>query len=107
MALLMFFSKKIRENYKNEAIRLGFEYYQTDNIYQFLRYAKEAKPQVVMMDFEDDFNFDGLMMREVKKNLCDDDICPRIFLNREADFEGKMFFQNADFEKNDVQKYLN
>jgi len=107
MALVMLFSKKIRENFKNEAIRLGFEYYQTDNIYQFLRYAKEAKPDVVMMDFEDNFNFDGLLMSEVKNNLCNDDVCPRIFVNRTADFVGEIFFQNTDFEKNDVQKYLN
>lgn len=107
MALLMIFSNKNRENFKNEAIRLGFEYYQTDNIYQFLRYAKEAKPEVVMIDFEDGFNCDGLLMNELKNNLCENDVCPRIFLSRIEDFEGKVFFEKTDFDKADVQKYLN
>lgn len=107
MALLMIFSSQNNEKLKNEAVRLGFEWYQTDNIYRFLRYAKEAKPEVVMMDFEDDFNCDGLLMNELKKNLCENNVCPRIFLNRPTDFEGEAFFENADFEKDNVQKYLN
>lgn len=107
MALMMMFSNKNRETFKNEAIRHGFSYYQTDNIYLFLRYAKEAKPDVVMMDFEDDFNCDRGLMGELKKNLCESDVCPRIFLSRFANFEGKTFFEKTDFDKADVQKYLN
>lgn len=107
MALLMIYSKKNRESFKYEAIRRGFDWFQTDNIYLFLEYAKEAKPKVVMMDFEEDFNFDGGLMSALYNKLCDDDVCPRIFLNRTADFEGKVFFENTDFEKENVQKYLN
>jgi len=107
MALLMIYSKKNRENFKHEAIRCGFDWFQTDNIYLFLKYAKEAKPEVVMMDFEDDFNFDECMVNELYDKLCENNMCPRIVLNRFEDFEGKMFFESTDFEKVNVQKYLN
>ena len=107
MALMMIFSSKNRETYKNEAIRSGFDFYQTDNIYLFLKYAKEAKPEVVMMDFEDDFNCDDLLMTEIKKNLCENNVCPRIFFNRVVDLALENFFENTDFEKTNVQKYLN
>lgn len=107
MALLMLFSGKRHAKIKNEAIRRGFEYYQTDNIYLFLKYAGEAKPEVVMMDFEEDFNCDEGLMNELYSRLCDNHVCPRIFLNRSVDFDGEIFFQNADFEKENMQKYLN
>jgi len=106
MALLMIFSSQNNEKLKNEAVRLGFEWYQTDNIYRFLRYAKEAKPKVAFMQFDDDFNNDSSLLEEVKKALCAEGVCPRIFLNPPSDFDGDAFFENADFEKDNVQKYL-
>ena len=89
MAWMMIFSKKQKsEEYKQEAARLGLKYFQTDNIYQFLRYAKEVKPDVAMMEFEDDFYQDEKMMEGVKEALCEKDKCARLYINH-------------------VQKYLN
>ena len=106
MALLMIFSNQNNEKLKNEAVRLGFEWYQTDNIYRFLKYAKEAKPEVAYMHFDDDFNSDSSLMKEIKEALCVEDVCPRIFLNPPPDFDGDAFFEKADFEEGNVQKYL-
>ena len=104
MALMMVFSKKT----KNMCGELhGFDCYQTDNIYQFLKYANEAKPDVVMMHFEKNFNVNTDTLNEIKKALCSDDVCPRILLNLPTDFSEELFYENVDFEKDDIKKYLN
>ena len=101
MALMMIFSTDSEEKYKAEAMRLGFDYYQTDNIYQFLRYAKEAKPDVAVLNFKDDFNNDYQMMNEIYGSLCEKNICPKIYLNQPQDFSGNIFFENVDFKEDD------
>ena len=52
MALMMFYASKNDEEYKIFAKKLGYDYYFTDNVYQFLRYAKEIRPEIVLMNFE-------------------------------------------------------
>ena len=96
MALMMVFSNKTLEEYKVKAQRLGFEFYQTDNIYQFLEYAKEAHPDFVVMRFYDGFNSDCSFINEVRKALCKEDVCPRIIVHQPTDFSEKNFFENAD-----------
>ena len=59
-----------------------------------------------MMRFKDDFNINKIMMHEVKKALCENDVCPRILLNQPEGFEGEIFFENTDFEKSDSIKIL-
>lgn len=98
MALMMVFSSTPKERYRAEAYRLGFDFYQTDNIYQFLRYAKEAEPALVVMQFQDGFNNDDFMMYEIKKALCKNNVCPRILLNQPIDFSGEVFFENTNFD---------
>ena len=98
MALMMIFSNETQNKYQEKALRMGLDYYQTDNIYQFLRYAKEAKPDIVLMRFEKNFNSNSAIISEVKKALCENDICPQIYLNKPDDFEGEDFFENIDFE---------
>lgn len=106
MALIMVFSNKEQAMCRQITREAGFDCYQTDNIYQFLCYAKEAKPDVVMMHFSADFNTDSKMMEEIKKALCENNVCPRIFLNRPHDFDADIFFENTDFEKDDMPKLL-
>ena len=96
MALMMVFSKHRQEQIKEKAISLGFEYYQTDNIYRFMRYAGEARPDIVMMQFEDGFNTDADMMCELKRRLCRDNVCPHIYLNKPEGFIGEEFFYHTD-----------
>lgn len=104
--MMMIFSKKEEHVLKEEAERLGMGCFQTDNIYYFLRVAKEVKPEIVLMNFEKDFNNDPKIMTEIKGALCENGVCPKIYLNKPEDFEGEEFFENVDFEKEDVQKYL-
>ncbi|MBR2299071.1 MAG: hypothetical protein IJ870_00665 [Alphaproteobacteria bacterium] len=83
MAMMMVFSSKQQsEKYESEAVRLGLKCFQTDNIYQFLRYAKEVRPDVAMMEFEEGFNQDEKMMESVKEALCEKDKCARLYINR-------------------------
>lgn len=107
MALMMIFSNKHEQDCINWANRSGLKYYQTDNIYRFLQYAKEVKPDIVLMRFEENFNNDAYTMNEIKKTLCPNNICPRIYLNKPDHFEGDLFFVDIRFEKEDIQKYLN
>jgi len=106
MALMMIYSSKKEKQYIHLAEKSGFDCYQTDNIYQFLRYAKEAKPDVVMIRFSKKFNVSRELMEDVKKSVCGEDICPPIYLNMPEDFEGEKFFQSVNFEKEDIKKYL-
>ncbi len=99
MPLMMYFSNKEDACRKNEAIMAGFDYYHSDNIYRFLKIAKEVRPDVVMMHFADDFNTDSLMMKELKNALCEKDVCPKIYLNKPNDYEGEIFFEYFDFSK--------
>lgn len=104
MALMMVFSSDKEQKYRPQAMELGLDYYQTDNIYCFLRYAKEAKPDVVMMHFDADFNNSSEVMGQIKNNLCEQNVCPPIYLNKPEDFEGDEFFY--DTNKGDVSAFL-
>jgi len=106
MALMMIFSNKKEKQYRVLGENMGFDCFQTDNIYQFLKYAKEAKPDVVMMKFPKKFYVSQELMEELKRSLCKENICPPIYLNISNHFEGEIFFQNIEFVKEDVQKYL-
>ena len=107
MALMMIFSKRNEKQYVKMATKSGHDCYQTDNIYQFLRIAKEAKPDMVVMRFSKRFNMNRELMDEIRQSLCDENVCPPIYLNVPDDFDGEVFFKNMDFAKEDVQKYLN
>ncbi len=99
MALMMVFSSDKEQIHRRQAMRLGLDYYQTDNIYRFLCYAKEAKPDIVLMHFDDDFNSDNQMMQELKNTLCEQNTCPPIYLNKPSDFEGDTFFYDTNRNK--------
>ncbi len=98
---MMFFS--------NEGERAEFleDCYQTDNIYQFLKIAKEVRPEVVVMKFGESFNADEHVIKQIKEMLCEEDICPRIYMNVSEEICEEKFFENVDFEKEDIKKYLN
>ncbi len=87
--------------------KFGFDCYQTDNIYQFLLIAKEVRPDVVVMKFTDEFQTDEEILSKIKEALCKDEVCPKIYMNMPENFEGERFFENVDFEKEDIKKYLN
>ena len=104
MALMMVFSNRLQEKIKEKALSLGFDYYQTDNIYRFITYAAETRPDIVMMHFENDFNNNADMMLALKRHLCHNDICPQIFLNKPDDFTGEEFFRAINMD--DMQDVL-
>ncbi len=103
MTLMMLFSDNEQEKYKalyqSDATLLGFDYYQTDNIYQFLMYAREAKPEIVIMHFSPDFNNDTSLLEQIRENVCAQGTCPQIYLNKGKDFANPEFFCDVDFEK--------
>lgn len=101
MALMMIFSANTQNSCRYVSDHLGFSCYQTDNIYQFLKYAEITEPDIVLMHFEKNFNNDTFIMHEIKQSLCKSGICPAIYLNMPQDFEGEHFFENINFENQD------
>ncbi len=107
MALLMVFEDKAEStNDFNIFVRNGFRLYRCHNIYQFLRYAKEAKPDIVMMNFSQTFQNDAKTMEEIRNHLCEKATCPKIYLNAPKNFDGEKFFQNIDFNSEALERLL-
>ena len=99
--MIMFFSNE------GEKVEFSQDFYQTDNIYQFLKMAKEVRPQIVVMKFGENFNTDEQIVWKIKEILCEDGVCPRIYMNVSEEICEERFFENVYFEKEDIKKYLN
>lgn len=58
----------------------GFITFGSDNIYQFLRYAKEINPDLIIMNMPTDFNATEQTWQTIEKSLCKES-CPQIYIN--------------------------
>jgi len=107
MTMMMIFEDEPKDApYYEHFLNKGFNLYACSNIYQFLRYAKEVKPDVVLMNFSPAFENNSDVMREIKQALCDEDVCPRIYLNAPENFEGVAFFEDVDLKDGAAEKRL-
>ena len=107
MAMMMIFEDEPQGQYDYEKfLEKGFNLYACSNIYQFLKYAKEVKPDVVIMNFSPKFRNDLTMMNKIKDMLCNNNICPQIYLNAPKNFEGEIFFEEVDFKNGSAEKRL-
>lgn len=107
MTMMMIFEDEPKNAvYYEGFLNKGFNLFACSNIYQFLRYAKEIKPDVVVMNFSPAFENNSDMMREIKQALCNEDVCPQIYLNAPENFEGDMFFEDVDLKDGAAEKRL-
>lgn len=104
MPKVMIFEEKESNKICEEMSRLGWNIYCTDNIFNFLRYAKELKPDFAILRFSKNFQTTAKILEEIKKALCSQSKCPKIFLNPPKNFEGEVFFEKTRF-KGSVRPY--
>lgn len=118
MAGVMIFEEKATEKIREEMVHFGIDGYCTGNIFDFLRYAKELKPDLAILRFSKDFQNTKMIFQELKEALCEKKKCPKIYLNPPKDFEGEIFFESIRFRDRvypssilrkikNKQKYLN
>jgi len=88
-----------------EAIEeLGFTVFSTDNIYLLLRYAAEVKPDVVIMNFPEEFNADSQTWQDLQHHLCQKGSCPKIYTNAATDVTGSHTFHHTLFHSRELEK---
>ena len=81
----------------------GFFVFGFDNLYQFLQYAGEINPDIVIMNFGSDFNPDAKTWKTVEKSLCQKN-CPEIYLNATAEFQNRNKFHHVEFSSDTLKK---
>ncbi len=98
MSDVMIFEEKELKKIREDMVRFGLEGYCTGNIFDFLRYAKELKPEVAILRFSKEFQNNEIILQELKNALCEEEKCPKIYLNPPKDFEGEYFFESIQFK---------
>ncbi len=83
---------------------MGFTIFSTDNIYLLLRYATEVRPDIVIMNFPDDFNADSQTWQDLQDHLCRQGSCPKIYTNAAANVKDGQTFQHASFRSRELEK---
>lgn len=81
----------------------GFFVFGFNNLYQFLQYAGEINPDIVIMNFDDNFSPDAKTWETVEKSLCKKN-CPEIYLNAAAKFQNRTNFHYVEFNSDILKK---
>ena len=98
MPRVIIFEENGFEKVREDMQKFGFNGYCTGNIFDFLRYAKELKPELAILRFSKEFQNTKNVLQELKNALCDKEKCPKIYLNPPKDFEGDIFFESVRYQ---------
>ncbi len=81
----------------------GFLIFGFNNLYQLLQYSGEINPDIVIMNFSDNFLPDSQTWKNVEKILCGK-TCPEVYLNASAKFQNNQNFHQVEFNSNTLKK---
>lgn len=102
---IMIFEKNINhENSRVKFLKDKYLTFKSDNLYQFLKYAKEIKPNIVIMHLPDGFDCTQTILKHFKENLCEADHCPKIYLNVPESLENNPHFYPIDFKGRQIDE---
>lgn len=90
------------QRYVHELEDDGFLPFVSNNLYQFLQYAGEMNPDIVIMNIDKDFHSDTNVWKKVEEKLCYKDKCPQVFLNTSQEFKNKQYFHHFMFNDDEI-----
>lgn len=65
---------------RDDLEKRGFFVFSSTNLFQFLQYAREVNPDIVIMNFPENFQTDAQDWQTIMQKLCHQ-TCPQIYVN--------------------------
>lgn len=87
---------------RHELEKMGFFVFSSNNLFQFLQYAREVHPDIVIMHFPENFQTNTKDWQEITKKLCRQS-CPKIYVNSLLPEEGFSMFHSVRFTPESIK----
>lgn len=81
----------------------GFYTFGTDNLYKLLKYSEQVNPDVVIMNFPQNFEADSKTWSSIENSLCHSK-CPEVYINSVENFGDKPSFHYHDFHADKINE---
>lgn len=88
--------------YESDFRRNGFFVFGTNNLYLLTQYAKEMKPNIVIINLPQSLHPDDNTFKNIEESLCNTENCPDIYINSNWNFEHKDEFHLLNFISEDL-----
>ena len=88
--------------YESDFRRNGFFVFGTNNLYLLTQYAKEMKPDIVIINLPQSLHPDDNTFKNIEESLCNTDNCPDIYINTDWNFKHKDEFHSFNFISEDL-----
>lgn len=86
------------QQYASSFEELGFFFFGTDNLYSLIQYAKEVKPDVVIIHVPENHTLSENDIDKIENMLCKNG-CPNIYINQHIHSNYSPNFNYWDFDK--------
>ena len=88
--------------YESDFRRNGFFVFGTNNLYLLTQYAKEMKPNIVIINLPQSLHPDDNTFNNIEESLCNTENCPDIYINTDWNFKHKDEFHSFNFISEDL-----
>lgn len=88
--------------YESDFRRNGFFVFGTNNLYLLTQYAKEIKPNIIIINLPQSLHPDNNTFQNIEESLCSSDNCPDIYINTDWHFKHKKAFHILNFISEDL-----
>jgi hypothetical protein len=88
--------------YESDFRRNGFFVFGTNNLYLLTQYAKEMKPDIVIINLPQSLHPDDNTFKNIEESLCNTENCPDIYINTDWNFKHKDEFHLLNFISEDL-----
>ena len=88
--------------YESDFRRNGFFVFGTNNLYLLTQYAKEMKPDIVIINLPQSLHPDDNTFNNIEESLCNTENCPDIYINTDWNFKHKDEFHSFNFISEDL-----
>lgn len=89
------------QQYASSFEELGFFFFGTDNLYSLIQYAKEVKPDIVIIHVPKFHTLSEADISNIEAILCKSD-CPSIYINQHISSNHSSHFNYWDFENESI-----
>mgnify|MGYP003308203467 FL=1 len=88
--------------YESDFRRNGFFVFGPNNLYLLTQYAKEMKPDIVIINLPQSLHPDDNTFNNIEESLCNTENCPDIYINTDWNFKHKDEFHSFNFISEDL-----
>lgn len=87
---------------RDDLEKRGFFVFSSNNLFQFLQYAHEINPDIVIMHFPENFQTEAQDWQTITKKLCHQ-FCPQIYINSFLPAENFSMLHSVNFTSENIK----